>query len=175
MMSSDALDLEVLPIDFGRSLVWATGVTLLSAALFSAAPAWWSPHTLSGCFTVALLGYPLIACERRRSAFGLATLAVLLLLPIFVSPRSPVVASVAAAAAIGLLRSWQYSKHPGSLDLQVARECTCIGASLGMTLWQIGPSGVDQVFAVWGFCLGQVVSSLFGEKVGTAPPISVGR
>lgn len=152
--------IEQIPIGFGRSLLWAVGVTgvasVVAASLSSAHLPWLFP----GDLLAAAILYPLTTETTARHAARGALVAALLLVPLIDSAPRPLASMLAAAIVIGLLRSWRsWTKGRRSHWLREL-SCATVSLSLGGFLFDEGPLGLG--FGIWGFCLGQLVATLFG-------------
>jgi hypothetical protein len=161
-----------LPIEFGRLLLWAVAATLGTGLLIAQTIAPQLPKTLSSCLFAAVVVYPLINWRRLCMAFRSALLAALLLLPILETNQPALVSLLAAAVAVGLLRTWPFWQGDGAVRAQWLRESCSLGASLALGGLMLGTRPLDWAFTVWGFCLGQMVATLFDGPFDSAPAIS---
>jgi hypothetical protein len=163
-----------LPIGFARSLLWAVASTMGTFILLAQTIAPRIPRTLPSCLFGAVVVYPFITWQRLREALRPAFLVALLLLSTLETSQPALVSLLAAAVAVGLLRTWSCWQGDGAIRAQWLRESCSLGASLALGGFMLGPHPLDLAFTVWGFCLGQMVSTLFDAPFETASPISVG-
>jgi hypothetical protein len=160
-MYTELSEPRMLPIGFARSLVWAVSVTLATSVVMQVPPAA-NQRGLAGLLTAAAMAYSFIAGQRIRDALRANLLVALLLLPLVLGTvQTTLVTLLATAVVLGLLRCWQYSPRRGAFDWNWRRECCCLAASLSFGTLMLGARPADQVFTTWGFCLGQLVSTLF--------------
>lgn len=154
---------RVMPIGFGRSLVWAVGVTSIVSVVAADPSHAHRPLVLPACLLGATIFYPFATKDRPRHAARGALLGALLLGPILESTQRPWVSMLSAAVVIGLLRSW-FCWAKGS-RFYLWRELSCVVASLALGGYLFDDTVLGLAFGVWGFCLGQVVAALFEDSM----------
>jgi hypothetical protein len=152
----------VIPMGFGRSLLWAFGVTAISAVVVVTLPSWHRASFLPACLLGAAILYPVALGAGLRHAARCAFVTVLLLVPTIEATHRPWVCLLAAAVVIGLLRSW-FCRAKGC-QRHLRREASSILASVALGAYLLDDSALGLSFGVWGFCLGQVVATLFVDS-----------